>query len=163
MGAAASIEGEEVPDNERAEGEYHHGRYESGRIANSTRTGSNKSVRAMALKNHSRHENTYISADTISQHLGGSGRAAGKVEVEYPPDYKHRNHDKHELSMKLNATGISTISEAPELACEKMAPPVAAVSSGFGLFRSQLGLGLGLKLQLEEEQPEWSHVRSILL
>lgn len=166
MGAGASIQGGEIPEKDLKDRDHHHhgGRFESGRIANSTRTATNKSVRAMALMNHSRHENSYISADSISLHLAGKGRAGGKADVEYPPDYKHHNDNKHELSISGPRPGITPIAESPNelLASEKMPPPVSTPGTGFGLFRSQLGLGLGLKLQLEEE-PDWAHVSLVCI
>lgn len=160
MGAGASIQGGEIPEKDI---HLHHGRYESGRVANSTRTATNKSVRAMALMNHSRHENGYISADSISLALAGKTRAQGKSDVEYPPDYKHHHDAKHDLSVSLGGNGvgnnITTISEAPnEVASEKIAPPPIVTpggSGGMGLFRSQLGLGLKLHV---DDDAEWGHV-----
>lgn len=151
MGAGASIQGGEIPENNRL---HNGGRYESGRVANSTRTATNKSVRAMALMNHSRHENSYISADSISSQLIGKTRAQGKVDVEYPPDYKHQRDMKHDLSVSVGGVtgpGITTIAE--EAASEKVSPTVTPGGGGMGLFRSQLGLGL--KLHVEDDAEGW--------
>ena len=53
--------------------------------------GGNRSVRAMALMNHSRQENSYMNADEISTHLlARSSRRAESGEIEFPKQFTEK-------------------------------------------------------------------------
>lgn len=147
MGAGASIQ----TADPRIDGEASNRRLASSRMANSSRTA--KSVRAMALMNHSRHENSYINADSISVHLAGKNRAQAKAEIEYPPDYKHQDAKGDNTASNLNV--ITAIAESPNENPSEKAPPVVPQPAGGGMsmFRSQFGL----KLQLDDDA-DWGHV-----
>lgn len=134
-------------------------RYESGRTCNnnnSTRTGRSggeRSVRAMALKNHSRHANSYITPDSISTHLINSSRARGKSDLNDPPDFKYEAGSKDALTAHIPAT----IVEQQEQASDKVPTATGMVGGLSAMFKSQFGVGL--KLQVDDE-PDWGHVSS---
>lgn len=89
MGTAASVPGQEgfheFPDD-------HPQGPRSKRSGNqSSRTVNSRSVRAMALMNHSRQENSYIHADSISSHLIARGsRRIDNDEIEFPKQFTEK-------------------------------------------------------------------------
>jgi hypothetical protein len=140
MGAGAAVHsGTEQQNYPR---ELNRDKYESGRIPNSQRTANMRSVRAMALINHSRHENSYISPEEMSLHLAAGKSHSRREDIEYPPDYKH-----HE--MKKVSHMPATISEIQNEAASEKNPP-----QGLSALRSQFNL----KLQLDEDPQEWGQV-----
>lgn len=130
MGTAASIPGQEgfheFPDDPQIH---------SRRSANqSSRTTNSRSVRAMALANHSRQENSYIHADSISSHLLGRGsRRIDNEDIEFPKqftergegsvsnlknDYNSRNHYNRRQSHEPTLPTVPSISNIPVADCD---------------------------------------------
>ncbi len=86
MGTAASVPGQEgfheLPEDQ----------HRSRRSGNqSARTSNSRSVRAMALMNHSRQENSYIHADSISSHLIARVSRRQEVDdIEFPKQFTEK-------------------------------------------------------------------------
>lgn len=160
MGAGAAVQ-QGGPEPIRLRDEPPNPRYESGRTYNnnnSTRTGRSsgeRSVRAMALKNHSRHANSYITPDAISSHLASNIKARGKNDSTDPPDFKYEAGSKDLVSAHIPVT----IVEQQEPASDKVPTATGMVGGLSAMFKNQFGVGL--KLQVDDE-PDWGHVSSLL-
>jgi hypothetical protein len=86
MGTAASVPGRE--GFHELPGQQHDGgrSRRSALSSNARSTRGNRSVRAMALMNHSRQENSYMNADSIHL-IARSTRRADSEEIEFPKQF----------------------------------------------------------------------------
>ena len=163
MGAGASVIKEDGNRLHHEEDFSYPRRYNSGRMMNSNRSAKTntsttaRSVRAMALLNHARHENIYMTTDEISSHLRltkrhhmeNTGHDIDSKIDESPNEYEpsEKNVKKfvgidNTLSKKFdNLEGESEIIEA-----------TTSVKS-LKTFRANFNL----KLDLEDE-PDWGQV-----
>lgn len=124
MGVGASIAG-----NNR----HHHPHHE----VSSHTTRSANSVRAMALKNHARQENSYIPQNQLRSKFNKSVRS-----VEYHGDArKTTSEDQHELPVH-----VERIEEGP-----------AVVENGGSLVQFKSMMNLNLKISLEDDN-DWGKV-----
>ena len=136
MGAAASMVSEPNDEFDSTGGRKSTSVKSAGRSVNS--------VRAMALMNHSRQENSYISQDGLKANLKNSLRV-----VDGKDGGRKRN-----TKVKVSAAKAA---ERPE---EQKMPHVAnggnASSGGMNMFRSSMGLNLKITVQ---DESDWVQVR----
>lgn len=110
--------------------------HSSGRSANS--------VRAMALMNHARQENSYISQDGLKANLKTSLRVAdGNEPPKRASPRPAASPSRTSVPNKVPPSPKSTGGEAPD------------ISKGMNMFRSSMGLNL--KIQVQDEN-DWVQV-----
>lgn len=128
--------------------------YRNSSVRQSSRTVH--SVRAMALMNHSRQENSYISVDSISANLRNLSKR--RVSYDSQPNGKADGVGSVTMEIANNNAELSIIKELPSMKCEEMPPIEEASPSGkdtmsLSKFRSSLTLKLNI-----EDDPEWAQV-----
>ena len=124
--------------------------------------GNANSVRAMALKNHARQENSYIPQDQLRSKLNKSLRVADKVEygTKEKKGVSYSSRAARSFSNSANALVAEkpTVSSSPS----KNAAGAAAVGGGEGggmgsLVQFKAAMSLNLKISLEDES-DWRKV-----
>lgn len=127
MGTAASVEGAHIVldpsnlpintnNNSNNNSPQRRTSETSSRMSSSSHTLTSKSVRAMALMNHSRQENSYIHADTISSHLiaRGSRRTENEeIEFKHPQQTSKNRKFKDNKREGGRSDGIATLASVP--------------------------------------------------
>ena len=112
----------------------------------SSRTGrSVNSVRAMALKNHARQENSYIPSDRLRSKFNKTARQANTAEFV---------DERSSVSRDTGTIREETPSE------KNYQDPTTAVTSG-SLVQFKSNMNLNLKISLEDDN-DWGQVKIIV-
>lgn len=129
----------------------------SGRA--STRTVNAKSVRQMALMNHARHENSYISPEAFSSHTKALS-VQPNPEDEFRPDFASKQKSASPSNQKAPTVSFAPVKmrlNVPDKIVEEEAPAPSLGKMGqqqsLSMFRSTFNLKLNV-----EDDPDWGKV-----
>lgn len=158
MGAAASLV--ENADKFDTSGMKKNNNVNSSRVSHHSSGRSVNSVRAMALMNHARQENSYMSQDGLKANLKNSIRVG---------DGKDQRKSKKSPRPSLKASADATTAADPQQSAVQAATAAAAaapspssegvgidVSRGMNMFRSSMGLNL--KISVNDDNNDWVQV-----